>query len=412
MRHIYTGIDIGTDSIKLVTLEKYREKLNVLASVTVKSQGLKKGLITDATLCSSAIKKGIKELESKLGTKIDKVVAIIPSNNRDLSVKTTKVKIDNNVDNAITNNDVYKGLQEIIKSSKETGHEIVLVNPIDYQVDGKKNILNPVGISGKELAIKAVVASVPKKNLLSVVSVLESIGIEVVDVTFSTVGDYYATKNSDLDRSTSVIVNIGYDTTNISLFNKGVMVKDQILDIGSSSIDSDIDFVYKLNKKDLLDLKENFAVASKRYADSQENYRLVNRFNVKIEIDQYELAEVIEARVVDILKTIKRSINNLTTKEISYIIITGGITDMTGFDSVVDDVFVRHASIMNMNVIGLRYNKYSSCYGTIKYLIDKIEGRDKNYTMFSDTQIEEMLVPRKKSGPSSVLNKIFERFFE
>ena len=104
--------------------------------------------------------------------------------------------------------------------------------------------------------------------------------------------------------------------------------------------------------------------------------------------------------------------NNLTTKEISYIIITGGITDMTGFDSVVDDVFVRHASIMNMNVIGLRYNKYSSCYGTIKYLIDKIEGRDKNYTMFSDTQIEEMLVPRKKSGPSSVLNKIFERFFE
>lgn len=412
MRHIYTGIDIGTDSIKLVTLEKYREKLNVLASVTVKSQGLKKGLITDATLCSNAIKKGIKELESKLGTKIDKVVAIIPSNNRDLSVKTTKVKIDNNVDNAITNNDVYKGLQEIIKASKEKDNEIVLVNPIDYQVDGKKNILNPVGISGKELAIKAVVASVPKKNLLSVVSTLESIGIEVVDVTFSTVGDYYAAKNSDLDRSTSVIVNIGYDTTNISLFNKGVMVKDQILDIGSSSIDSDIDFVYKLNKKDLIDLRDNFAVASKRYADSQENYRLVNRFNVKIEIDQYELAEVIEARVVDILKTIKRSINNLTTKEISYIIITGGITDMTGFDSIVDDVFIRHASIMNMNVIGLRDNKYSSCYGTIKYLIDKIEGRDKSYTMFSDTQIEEMLVPRKKSGTSSVLNKIFERFFE
>ena len=72
-----------------------------------------------------------------------------------------------------------------------------------------------------------------------------------------------------------------------------------------SSIDGDIDFVYKLNKKDLVDLKQNFAVASKRYADSQESYRLVNRFNVKIEIDQYELSEVIEARVVDILKTVK-----------------------------------------------------------------------------------------------------------
>lgn len=412
MRHIYTGIDIGTDSIKLVTLEKYRDKLNVLASVTVKSQGLKKGLITDATLCSNAIKKGIKELESKLGTKIDKVVAIIPSNNRDISVKTAKIKIDNKVDNTITSDDVYMGLQEVIKNSKETGQEVVIANPIEYGVDGKKNILNPVGLVGNSLSVKAVVSSVPRKNLLSVVQVLETLNIEVVDVSFSAIGDYYATKNSDLDRSTSVIVNIGYETTNISIFNKGVMVKNQILDMGSINIDSDIDFVYKLNKKDLIDLKTNFAVASKRYADSQENYRLVNKFNVKIEIDQYELSEIIEARVIEILKTIKRSINNLTNKEIGYIIITGGITDMTGFDSIVDEIFIRHASVMNMNVIGLRENKYSSCYGTIKYLIEKIEGRNKNYTMFSDSQIDEMLVPRKKTGSSSVLNKIFERFFE
>lgn len=412
MRHIYTGIDIGTDSIKLVTLEKYRDKLNVLASVNVKSQGLKKGLITDATLCSNAIKKGIKELESKLGTKIDKVVAIIPSNNRDISVKTAKIKIDNKVDNTITSDDVYMGLQEVIKNSKETGQEVVIANPIEYGVDGKKNILNPVGLVGNSLSVKAVVSSVPRKNLLSVVQVLETLNIEVVDVSFSAIGDYYATKNSDLDRSTSVIVNIGYETTNISIFNKGVMVKNQILDMGSINIDNDIDFVYKLNKKDLIDLKTNFAVASKRYADSQENYRLVNKFNVKIEIDQYELSEIIEARVIEILKTIKRSINNLTNKEIGYIIITGGITDMTGFDSIVDEIFIRHASVMNMNVIGLRENKYSSCYGTIKYLIEKIEGRNKNYTMFSDSQIDEMLVPRKKTGSSSVLNKIFERFFE
>lgn len=412
MRHIYTGIDIGTDSIKLVTLEKYRDKLNVLGSVTVKSQGLKKGLITDATLCSNAIKKGLKELESKLGTKIDKVVAIIPSNNRDLSIRTAKIKLEDRVENEINNNDVYMCLQEVIKNSKEPGYEIVSVNPVEYGIDGKKNILNPVGANGKELSVKAVVLSVPKKNLLSVVNVLESLNIEVVDVSVSGIGDYYATKNSDLDRGTSVIVNIGYDTTNISVFNKGVMIKDQILDVGSSSIDSDIDFVYKLNKKDIVDLKQNFAVASKRYADSQESYRLVNRFNVKIEIDQYELSEVIEARVIDVLKTVKRYINNLTNKEISYIIITGGITEMTGFDSLVDDIFIRHASIMNMNIIGLRENRYSSCYGTIKYLVEKIEGRDKNYTMFSDAQVDEMLVPRKKSGTSSVLNKIFERFFE
>ena len=45
MRKIYTSIDIGTYSIKVVVGEYYNNKLHVLASSCVKSKGLKKGLI-------------------------------------------------------------------------------------------------------------------------------------------------------------------------------------------------------------------------------------------------------------------------------------------------------------------------------------------------------------------------------
>ncbi len=411
MRNIYTGVDIGSDNIKIITLEKYRNKLNVLAAVCVKSQGVKKGLITDATLCSNAIKKGLKEIESKLGTKIDKVVAIIPSNNRELAIKSGKTKI-NEVDNTITGNDIYLCLQDAIKEIKDKVTEVVTVSPVEYSIDKNKVVRNPIGMSGKELTVKAVVTTVPKKNLLSVVGVFKLLNIEVVDVSFSAIGDYYAVKNNDLDKQVIVMVNIGSETTNISIFNKGIMIKNQILDIGSNRIDNDIDFVYKVNKKDLPNIKQDFAVANKKYADQEETYRLVNKFNVKIEINQYELADVIESRIVDMLKIIKRYINNLTNKEIGYIIITGGITDMTGVDSLVDDIFVKNAMVLNMNTLGIRDNIYSSCYGTIKYLIEKLEGREKMYTMFTDTQIEEMMAPRKKVGVSSVLGKIFERFFE
>ena len=37
---------------------------------------------------------------------------------------------------------------------------------------------------------------------------------------------------------------------------------------------------------------------------------------------------------------------------------------------------------INMNNIGVRNNIYGTCYGMIKYLCDKLELRDINYTMY------------------------------
>lgn len=411
MRNIYTGIDIGSDNIKILVLEKYKNKINVLAATRVLSSGVKKGLIVDSELTANSIKKGIKDIESKLGTKIDKVVAIIPSNNREILIKNGSTKI-NEIDSTITGNDVYLCLQDAIKDIKTKDFEVVTTTPIEYTLDDETNIKNPIGKSGSNLSVKAVVTVVPKKNLLSVVGTLKLLNIEVVDVTFSSIGDYYAVKNDDLDKTVAVIVNIGSETINISVFNKGIIIKNQILDLGSNKIDNDIDFVYKISKKDIYKIKEEFAVGSKKYADKEEIFRTINKFNVKIEINQHELAEVIEARVVDILKIIKKQINDLTNKEIGYIIITGGITDMAGIGAIVDDIFVKNTSLLNLNVLGIRSNSYSTCYGMINYLIEKLEGRGKNYTMFSDNQVEEIMAPRRKTGVSSVLNKIFGHFFE
>ena len=45
MGDIYTGIDLGTDSIKVVVTEKTNDKFQVLASVSSPSNGIKNGYI-------------------------------------------------------------------------------------------------------------------------------------------------------------------------------------------------------------------------------------------------------------------------------------------------------------------------------------------------------------------------------
>ena len=409
MRKIFTSIDIGTDSIKVVCLEYFNNKYNCLASVKVASNGVKQGLIINAEKVSSAIKKGIKEIESKLGTKITKVLAIVPSNNVtfDIVSSTNDIKSENNI---IDGDIIFNCLQKSLKNNVKSDMEVVSIMPIEYKLDNGKIVKNPLGMQSKKLSLKAVASSVPKKNIYSVVGIIEKLGIEVIDIVFSTVGCYYSIKTPDLDNKVVAIIDIGCEVTKLSVFNKGIMIKEKIMLMGGNNIDNDISFNYKTQNIDSKRIKETFAVANRKYADSDDVVSCIDRNGQEVFINQYNLSEIIEARCVEMLKNAKNELNNLTNREIGYIIITGGITSMLGFDAIVEELFVRGATVINLGVVGIRDNKYAACYGAIKYFNEKLNLRDKEYTMLSEEEIEEMLSTRKKVSSLGVLSKVFKIF--
>ena len=411
MRKIYTSIDIGTDEIKAVTIEDYNEKLNVLATASVKTKGVKRGLITDANQITTALKKVIKTLESKLGTKVEQVLAIVPSNNIDINITMAEINITGE-NKIITGNKIFSCLQKSLKNNVETDLEVVGIMPIEYKIDGIKKVKNPLGLEGNTLAAKSVVVSVPKKNVYSVVGILESIGIEVVDITISSIADYYAVKDKELDKEVISLVNIGKEKTVISIFNKGILIKEKIIPLGGDEIDKVLEFNYKTDLEQSKKIKEECGVANRRYADGDENYQITNRLNQKLDINQYMLSELIEFKLIEILKNIKNEINILTNREISYIIVTGAIVSMLGFNALLEDTYGRKGQVLNNNTIGIRASNYSSAYGSIRYFIDKLNLREKEYTMFIDEKVDEMLKVRKKMGTGSALGKIFGKIFE
>ena len=73
MRHIYTSIDLGSDTIKAVTCELYNGKLNLLSSSTIKSTGIRKGVIVDLSGHINGrgayIKRDINVLEQAIKSK-------------------------------------------------------------------------------------------------------------------------------------------------------------------------------------------------------------------------------------------------------------------------------------------------------------------------------------------------------
>jgi cell division protein FtsA len=175
MKKIYTSIDIGSDTIKILVGEIFKGKLNVLAVSSVLAKGIKKGLIVDANEAIVSIRRAITEIEGKLGVKIDKVIASIPAYFASYQVVDGYSTITND-EHKVTGNDIVRVLQTCVYNKLPIDHELVTIMPQSFSIDNKGGIKDPKGLVGNKLYIKAMMVTTPRKNVYSVVSMMESLG--------------------------------------------------------------------------------------------------------------------------------------------------------------------------------------------------------------------------------------------
>lgn len=77
-----------------------------------------------------------------------------------------------------------------------------------------------------------------------------------------------------MDKKVGAIINLGHDTTTVSIINKGKFMNTEIIQIGGRSIDKDLACVFGISIFDARTIKEKFAVAHKRYAQIGETYEV------------------------------------------------------------------------------------------------------------------------------------------
>lgn len=414
MKNIYTSLDIGTDTIKVVVCELYRNKLNLLAASSKKSKGIKRGVITDVNEALISVREAFEEVEAILGVKIKKVIASVPSYFAEYTYTKGEIDIEAE-DRVITGDDIVNVLQDAVRTKITPGKELVTILPIDFDIkDGVTGVKDPKGLVGDALTTRAIMVTVPRKNIYSVVNLVESLGIEVVDISINGIGDYYVFKNKEIDNKLGVVINVGYETTTVSLYNKGIIVKSAVIGLGGKNVDNDLSYMFKLNTKDAIRIKEKFALAHKLYAGVNDAYEVVNQDRELLKINQLEVSEIVMSRLEEILLLAKKEINILTNRQIQYIIVTGGTSSMTHFNYIASDIFGKDVIIGNVKLLGIRNNKYSSAVGNIIYFINKLKLRGMQYSMFSKSDVEDISQVRKNLinvSSDSMLSKVFGYFW-
>lgn len=405
MRKIYSSIDIGSNSIKIVVAEYFENKYNILASILFPSSSIKKGVVFDDVLFEKELKEAFKSVNSSLGLKIDKVITNIPIYNAKYTLVDGVSEVSGS-DGIIRGTDIINALQASVKNKIEKTEELVTIIPIKYELNGDDKLIvkEAKGLSAEMIKAYAMMVTVPRKNIIKIVSIIEKIGIEVVDILFGALGDYNIFKEKNFDNESVGVINIGTDKTELSTFNKGIITNSTIIQDGTRNIDNDISYVYNIKTVQATKIREIFALADKAYASKNEIYEITNKSSMKTKINQYEVSEIVSNRIKEILQNSKKELNHLTKKEIRYIIVTGGISNMPGFEDVARDVLGSTAIVKRIDIIGIRDNSYSSAIGMIDFFVNKLKIRGKAYSMFDEEKEVELIDTRNNK---SIFGRVF-----
>lgn len=304
-------------------------------------------------------------------------------------------------------------MQASVKGNIPREMELITVMPIMFKVDDQKTRM-PKGMKGESLTVRSVVVSTMKKDIYLAAKCLEKCGVEVIDIMLPSIGSYFAHNNETTDADTGVVVDVGHDTIKLAVFNKGIIINNLVMNIGGKNVIDDISFVYKLNEKDSSNLSYSLALANKKNAKESEREVIVNNLGEKIVVNQYELTEVVMSRLHEMLNMAKNQINYLTKKEISYIIIVGGLSEFKDISLSVESVFGKNASIGRIMVVGARDNKYSSCIGMIRYFKEQLVFKESEFSIMSEEEIDSIVYGKGHKNPSgeSILGKVFGIFFD
>ena len=310
MKKIYTCIDIGTDTIRILVSEYYGKKFRTLAVSSVRSKGIKRGVIVDESLVLERLKLALDDISSRINIPIKKAVITIPAYNAECTLVHGNVPIVNE-EKMVTEKDILR-VQNSVVNDILPNMELVSVTPIDFTIyeNGSEieTLKDPKNKICDRLGIRAMMVCVPKTSVVSFAKVVEKSGVEVVDLVLSPIADFEEVKTEELESGMTAIINIGKTITTVSMFNKGIITNTSVLKIGSKIIDDDISYIYYTTKKAARKAKENFGIAHPRYANKNETYEVRDVNGKLVRINQYELSKVINKRLVEILNVAKNEL--------------------------------------------------------------------------------------------------------
>ncbi|MCW8822323.1 MAG: cell division protein FtsA, partial [Sulfurovum sp.] len=303
-----------------------------------KSQGVKKGAITNIELASKSIKKAISDAKRIAGSNITSATVSI-SNAYAKSLQSTGIVNIPHKDISIK--EINRVMQTALYNANvPTEFDIIHVLPYNFRVDDQDFIEDPFGMNASRMEVDVNIIMTQKSNLSNLKKAVRSAGVEIDGIVLSGYASAIATMHEDEKELGVAVIDLGGQTSNLVIHTGNSIRYNDFLGVGSNHITNDLSMALHTP----LQIAENVKVRHGSLIEtSNEIIELPiigdeeSRNGVSLEV----VHSVIFARVEEALMILAKSLEKSALKEQigAGIILTGGMTKLKGIRELAQAIF-------------------------------------------------------------------------
>ena len=326
---VIVGLDIGTTKIAcFIGRKNEHNKIEIISMGKSESMGVMHGVVANIEKTVQSITAAVNAAQlCKEGTLTIKnvYVGIAGQHIKSIQHRGMYTKRDNTSE--ISQEDIDFFVDDMHKMVMPPGEEIIDVIPQEYIVDGSPEIKEPIGMAGVRLEANFHIITGQINNVMNIKRCIERANLNVRDIILEPIASADAVLSDEEKEAGIVLVDIGGGTTDIAIFQDGIIRHTAVIPFGGNIITNDIREGCKILPRHAEALKIKYGSASA--SENKENEVVCIpglRGREPKEITLKNLSNIIQARMEEIIELVNYEIKNsgYSKKLIGGIVVTGG----------------------------------------------------------------------------------------
>jgi len=388
------AIELGSSKMTGIAGQKNLDgSINVLAVVKEDSSSfIRKGVVYNIDKTAQCLTNIIKKLENQLKTEIMQVYVGVGGQ----SIRSIRNVISKDLPaETIVTQDMIIELMDSNRNMKYPDQEILDAAVQEYKVDSQYQ-LDPVGIQASHLEGNFLNILERKAFYRNLNKCFETAGINVAEMYLAPLALADSVLTEAEKRSGCALVDLGADTTTVSVYSKNILRHLAVIPLGSNNITKDL-ATLQIEESDAEKMKLKYASAFTDNNDIDNNLKY--SIDAERQVESRKFIEIVEGRLEEIIENVWYQIpSEYYDKLLGGIILTGGGSNMKDIEKAfmnhthVDKIriakFVTHTIISNNEDIKAHNGKMNTVLGLLAKGDMNCAGDEVNNDLFSSQKKE------------------------
>ena len=354
------GIDIGSTKVCAVVKRPVKkngvELLEVIGTGKAPCGGVSKGNINNLSKTKDAIQIALKAATSQAGfssNSLDKLLTNVNVGGTHIETKREYNTITRkSAGDDVKGEDMNLLFYDVQQAPIPDGNEIVHVLPFHFSVDDEQSIYDPVGHIGRKLGGEFQLITVKKSTMTNIKNSLRTAQASLQEdlVIVSPLASGLSVLDETQKRLGVAVVDIGGGTTDLAIYNKGILQYVSILPFAGRHITSDIEEGCNLDSESAEEAKRVLANADPSACQANALLIVPTADGIPpVEVVAKNVALIIQARLREIAAMVLAEIKvaGYDKKLHAGIVLTGGTSAIKNIEKVFAEVTEMHVQVGN-----------------------------------------------------------------